>query len=144
MSFWLRCEHDPQSSPHCCRILTILYVTLWGSMRRKFREKVIFWADSLHLSKMKLHLFPLCAISFEKGSLNDIYLLLTVLARKITYHRHLSVESLKDFETVSKSDSKKKCQGIFSAVKSCLLMYLLNQYFHVVFFRKLRLPYFPS
>ena len=77
--------------PHhaSAKILPLLYVTLWGNIRRKFRRKVRFWADSLPLSKRKLHLFLLLfyAVLLEKGCLGDIYLLLVVLVRKITYHR---------------------------------------------------------
>lgn len=135
MSFWLRCEHDPQSLLHFCRILTILYATLWGSLRRKFREKVIFWADSLHLSKRQLHLFPLYALLFEKGCLSDICLLLALMMRKITYWRQTFQWKISKILKVSSVIVKKNVGCLFFvAEKSYLLMILLNQYFNGIFF----------
>lgn len=140
MSFWLRCVHDPQSSPCFCRILTLLYVTLWDSVRRKFRKKVIFWVDSLHLSERKLHLFPLCAILFGKGCLRDICLLLALLWEKsLAMDKHVSGRS-QGFWNSSKCDGK-KFQGIFFCYEDLLIDEIIKSIFQWKFFRNLQLPY---
>lgn len=95
--------------PHhtSARILTLLYVALCGNIRRKFTEKVIFWMESLLLSKRKLHLFPLYAVLFEKGCCGDMCLLLVLLVKNCIPWTSVLVEVVKDFGRVSKSVSKK-------------------------------------